>query len=75
MFEKSTAAAPAPVDELQGRIENFEDAMVQSISNGETAGMQEDLQTQQTCMLSAVAYGTAVLVLRAKQQAIANGGN
>lgn len=75
MFEKTTTATAPATDDLQTKIENFEDALVQSIGNGETAGLQEDLQTQQTCMLSAVAYGIAVLVLRAKQQSVTNGGN
>ena len=48
------------------KIENLESAMLESIQMGEQFGIDGDVNSQQTCMLSANAYGMAVLVLRAK---------
>lgn len=48
------------------KIENLETAMLESIQMAENFGNDGDINSQQTCMLSANAYGTAVLVLRAK---------
>jgi hypothetical protein len=48
------------------KIENLEMSMLQSIQMAEDFGQEGDVSSQTTCMTSAIAYGTAVLVLRKK---------
>jgi hypothetical protein len=68
-----TAGQPAaPVadqgntEQIHQFLEQFEDAAIQSIEDGEEAGRNGNSELQTLCMLSSVAYSNAAIMLREK---------
>jgi hypothetical protein len=47
-------------------MEQFEDAAIQSIEDGEEAGRNGNSDLQTLCMLSSIAYSNAAIMLRQK---------
>jgi hypothetical protein len=59
-------AEPGNTGQIQQFLEQFEDAAIQSIEDGEEAGRNGNSELQTLCMLSSVAYSNAAIMLRAK---------
>jgi hypothetical protein len=53
-------------EKVQQFLEQFEDAAIQSIEDGEEAGRNGNSELQTLCMLSSVAYSNAAIMLREK---------
>jgi hypothetical protein len=53
-------------EQIQQFLEQFEDAAIQSIEDGEEAGRNGNSDLQTLCMLSSVAYSNAAIMLREK---------
>jgi hypothetical protein len=59
-------AEPGNTDQIHQFLEQFEDAAIQSIEDGEEAGRNGNSELQTLCMLSSVAYSNAAIMLREK---------
>jgi len=59
-------AEPGNTEQIQQFLEQFEDAAIQSIEDGEEAGRNGNPELQTLCMLSSVAYSNAAIMLREK---------
>ena len=60
------AAEPENTEQIRQFLEQFEDAAIQSIEDGEEAGRNGNSELQTLCMLSSVAYSNAAIMLREK---------
>ena len=60
------AAEPGNTEQVRQFLEQFEDAAIQSIEDGEEAGRNGNPELQTLCMLSSVAYSNAAIMLREK---------
>lgn len=60
------AAEQGNTEQIRQFLEQFEDAAIQSIEDGEEAGRNGNSDLQTLCMLSSVAYSNAAIMLREK---------
>jgi hypothetical protein len=59
-------AEPGNTEQIRQFLEQFEDAAIQSIEDGEEAGRNGNSELQTLCMLSSVAYSNAAIMIREK---------